>query len=390
MNKGASSNFFKRSDYLLPGLFFIARLMIFLSLPYTAVQGYGDFWNYFQQNQLGYPFFDYWTEFPPLFPFLSRGIFLLSGGREQAYTYLLALLFSAAQTGTLAIMIQLEKLWHPEEVGIQRSWWYFGLTVGLFYGWSYYDPLTVLFLMVGIYCLFKDRKIFSAFSIALGVLTKWFPLVVLPAFWKFEETKNKWRYFLIVGGICLLVWGGLFLINPSLTGASIASQANKGSWETIWALLDQNMMTGNFGAEIDRLDPSTAFRFSRNPAVISPWITLLFFGGIGWWIFSTVDLVDEWTTFTFIGLTWIVFLLWSPGYSPQWVLYLLPFIFLCFSQRESALFGLTLVLLNLLEWPVLLSRGFFWSLRYIVILRTGVLILVGLKLYQLLIKTKKE
>ena len=37
----------------------------------------------------------------------------------------------------------------------------------------------------------------------------------------------------------------------------------------------------------------------------------------------------------FLGVTWCLFLIWSPGYSPQWVLYLLPLILLV----AGAIFG---------------------------------------------------
>jgi hypothetical protein len=55
-------------------------------------------------------------------------------------------------------------------------------------------------------------------------------------------------------------------------------------------------------------------------------------------------------------------LLWSPGWSPQWVLYLLPIILLVLPEREALLLSLALVLINLLEWPLLLSRGYNWGL----------------------------
>jgi len=78
-------------------LFFLARLVFFIASPYDIIPGYGDYWNFFNQAKLGTPFLHFWTEFPPLFPFMSRTIFLLVNGKETAYSYVLALVISLFQ-----------------------------------------------------------------------------------------------------------------------------------------------------------------------------------------------------------------------------------------------------------------------------------------------------
>jgi hypothetical protein len=84
----------------------------------------------------------------------------------------------------------------------------------------------------------------------------------------------------------------------------------------------------------------------------------------------------------FLGLTWCLFLLWSPGWSTQWVFYLLPFILLALPEREALLFALTLVFINLLEWPVLLSRGYNWGLWLTITIRTLLIVLLAVAFWQ--------
>jgi hypothetical protein len=60
---------------------------------------------------------------------------------------------------------------------------------------------------------------------------------------------------------------------------------------------------------------------------------------------------------SFLGLVWAVFLLWLPagaavGAVPA------PLLLLALPEREGPLLALALVLVNLLEWPVLLSVVF--------------------------------
>ncbi len=78
----------------------------------------------------------------------------------------------------------------------------------------------------------------------------------------------------------------------------------------------------------------------------------------------------------------VLFFLWSPGYSPQWILFLLPLILLSLPVREGILISVVLTLVNLLEWPVMLSRGYFWSLNYLIPLRTSLMILLAFRFYQ--------
>ncbi len=64
----------------------------------------------------------------------------------------------------------------------------------------------------------------------------------------------------------------------------------------------------------------------------------------------------------FIGITWVLFLFWSPGWSPQWVLYLIPIILLGLDTKSAFLLCFMLVLITLLEWPTLLAHELFSSL----------------------------
>jgi len=112
--------------------------------------------------------------------------------------------------------------------------------------------------------------------------------------------------------------------------------------------------------------------------VIPSWLSLLVIGGVGFLVFwkSTIDSTVKLVGFS--GFTLIMFFLWSPGYSPQWTLYLLPLIILCFDNNRSRLLALVLVLINLLEWPILLSRGWFQFLDEVVLLRTAIFFLLAL------------
>lgn len=360
------------------GLFLFSRLILLAALPIEGMRGYGDLIHFYQLAALpGLPFINYWVEFPPVFPFLSELLYRVVGGREQAYDYLVAAVFSLALSGSLMIFARLEaRLEGRQGIG-PASWTLFVILAALPYGWWYFDPLALLALLAGIALFLERRDVAAGLALAGGVLTKWFPALVLVVAWRFISPKRALIVTAIALGMVAVVLGSLIALSPAMSVASLRAQASKGSWETVWALVDGNMNTGNFGPTTDRLEAARASVPMGHPARIPPLVTLPFLGAVGLVAFLKIRPSSERAALQFLGLTWVIFLLWSPGWSPQWVLYLLPLILLGLPGRRGTLIAAALTLVNLLEWPLLLSRGYSWGLWLTVPLRTLVLLIFG-------------
>ena len=379
----------KKINDRIPLVFFIGRLVLMLSLPLEGIQSYGDYWNFYNLAGLGRPFWDIWVEFPPLFPFLSRGIYSLVGGREHAYIYLGVLFFSLIQAGSVYLFQRIaEEIW-GRDGGLQRTIVYALFIVGLFYGWAYFDCLAVFLTLLGLYFVIQSKQISAGVVLGLGGLVKWFPLLILPAVWKWMGGKKAIRVVISALLVIIMIWGVLYIVSPSLTTASLISQGAKGSWESIWAILDGNLQTGNFNPAANRLDPATASLPAGNPSVVPSWLTLLIFAGVGLFLFWKAKIHTVTQLTAFCGLTLVLFFLWSPGYSPQWVLFLLPLVLLSFENSRSLLVGLVIVLINLLEWPLLLSRGLFQYLPALIILRSVIYGIVGMMFIGIVFKDGK-
>jgi hypothetical protein len=356
--------------------------MLLAALPLDGLRGFGDFVHFYRLAGMGWPFLDYWVEFPPIFPFLSAAFFKLAGGQEHVYDYLLAILLSLAQAGSLAVFYLLSRRIHPEEKALRRSWIYFAFLVALPYGWWYFDPLAVFALLLGLFWLLEARTLRAGLALAAGVLIKLFPALALALAWRIFPARRALVVTLLALGISALVYGALYLSSPHLTAASLRSQASKGSWETVWALLDGNFNTGNFGPEAERYDPSTASEPQGRPPRLPAWLSLAPFAILGGWFFQRARIIDTRGAAAFLGLAWSIFLLWSPGWSPQWVLYLMPLLLLALPDREGVLLALVLVFINLLEWPVMLSRGLFWGLWLTIPLRTFLFLIMVVEFWK--------
>ena len=381
---------------LVPIWFFLARIVLFLSLTFEGVRGYTDYWNYFSLAGIGWPYFDFWVEYPPVFPFLISIVYRLVGGSEHGFVYVMVLISSAAQAVGLGLFIAIGQEFFGEEVMTRRVGWYTALLVGLFYGWGFIDSFVVAALLAGLFWLTKSKNVetrTSEFSskkfenlagIVLGVggLLKWFPLLALAAVWRYVSPQRAARITVWAVGMVAAVFAVLYLASPDLTVASIRAQGIKVSWQSVWALLDGNVKTGNFGTDLDFTDPATAEISTANPARIPRWLTLLPFVGLGLWLFSRARLETARGAVAFTGLTLSIFMLWSPGWSPQWSLYFLPLILLALRERVAVLMGIVWVGINLLEWPLLLSRGWFIGLWLVIPVRTLLLVLLAVEFWR--------
>ncbi|MEW6717743.1 MAG: hypothetical protein AB1345_09595 [Chloroflexota bacterium] len=363
---------------LLIVMFFISRVFLLMGLPVEGIRTYGDLPHFYHLASLpGFPFKEYWVEYPPILPLVLKAVFTLSGGREHVFDVLFAFLMTLFQVGNLVLFNRIaDRLWDKDEA-LPRMLVYGVILLGLAYGWRYAEPLVVFSLLLALWFTLRGEDGWAGLSLIAGTLLKWFPVVALIVVWRERTVKQALKLTTIVLLCVAVVWLGLYCLSPQMTLASLVSQFSKGSWETVWALIDGNFRTGVFSPVSERFDPANAFQTYGNPPVVSPWLTLLAFGNLGLWLFVKAKQRGAYQAVGFLGLTLSLFFLWSPGWSPQWVLYLIPLILLVLPWPRAFLLTVLFVLVNLLEWPLLLSRGLFGSLWLTILLRTLLFVLAA-------------
>jgi hypothetical protein len=183
--------------------------------------------------------------------------------------------------------------------------------------------------------------------------------------------------------VIVLILGPLLILSPDYTLASLLAQPAKSSWQTVWALIDGNIgNTGNFGLLDDHFDPTKATEMLYNPSRLPPWLTMMPFILLGWLIFTRSLARNKENSLILTALILTMFFLWAKGWSPQWQLYLFPLLLLSLPLGRAVIFVLLLSWINLLEWPIILSRNLVEYLPLTIVARTLVLILLGWVLYK--------
>ncbi len=371
---------------LLLILFIGLRLVILVAYDTGQLAYYGELDIFYQYGELTaitgkLPYIGLWMEYPPLFVWPNLAIYTVLitwlGLGQHAYYTVMALIFLLADIGNLVLIRKIGTKIYGTDRGMGLAWCYALLGFPLVQMVWNYEPLVTFYMLLGLWLLLDHKETGSAFAVAAGALTKVFPGFLVPVVWRFRERRDAIRFTAIVAGCGVLAYLPFLIISPEYAIASLRALSGKSSWNTIWALIDGNTtMTGNFGMLGDRLDLSKATQFMGNPPVIPPWVTLLVFGALYVFLFTRPMRKTDRALVAFLGVTWCVFLLWSRGWSTPWTQMIIPLILIVFPDREGVLAAVLFSLVNLVEWPLLLSRGLWWGMYITVPLRT--LIVAGL------------
>ena len=377
----------RRDIALVGGLFVAFRLMWLMAYPADNLTVYGDYPYYYGLAQLAQagrlPFLGYWVEYPPLFAYLYQGVYALTGDSYHSFATVLALVMLVFEAGNVAMVFRLAGHIHSRENALKLTWVYALLFAPAFVMWHNHDVISTFFLLLAADEFLRGRSNRSAVWAGVGAMVKYFPALLLPVIWRFRrDVRQAIIYTLVLAVVCAVVLVPFLIASPAYANASLRAQTAKTSWLTVWALVDGNLTTGIFGAANEHLDPAVAVAPQGNPPRIPPLLPLVAFGAFYLWLWARKPPTFNSRFMPFTAITLIVFFLWSKGWSPQWLVMLIPFVLIALPLGRALLYILTLSFINLAEWPVFLSRGMSQWLYLTILLRTILFVLLLVELIQ--------
>ncbi len=400
-------------ELTLPGLLGDMRLLLILFVAFRlmsaivyqplvvkqverGVSAGGDFAYYHALASLTdrglLPFRDWWSEFPPIASALMVTVYKLTGGAYPSFALFFGLLMLLCDVGNLVMVRKIGSTIHRPTTGIALSWIYALMLAPSVFLWWNFEPLVAFLLLLGVGLLLHGAQSRAALFVAVGALTKFIPALLLGAVWRFRQRSDALRYTAIVIAVFAVVYALLLIGNPTMTLPSLTAQFGKASYETVWALLDGNFRTGNFGTVADHLNPAAASVLQGNPAVIPGVVRLIVAVAVGLFVYARVRRFDHRGLVAFVAITVFIFFLQSQGWSVQWLAEIVPLILLCFPTRDGVTIAVLLTFLSFAEYPLLFLRtgdtggaitgALVMPFAVLVIARTAILVGLCVALYR--------
>ncbi|MCC7208008.1 MAG: hypothetical protein IT323_11925 [Anaerolineae bacterium] len=346
------------------------RLILLLAHPPTLIQTggalverglteYGDFLYHFgvaDTSRIGLlPYRDFWYEYPPLIPLLSGAVYGLSRGDFAAYASLLALILTGFDVGNLALVRHIGARLRGPAAGDVAAWLYGLMAAPLVLAFWNFEALVAFWALLSLAFMLDGRDKAAGVAIGLGALSKLVPLVLLGVVWRFKTPRAALQTSAVALILTAAGLAGVVAFGPRYALPSLSAQWNKASFQTVWALIDGNTITGAFGP--DRRDPRAAAEMRGNPPAVPPLLRTVAFAGLGIATFALTRRRDEAGMVRFAALTIVIVYLWSAGWSTQWQALLVPLLLLTLPVRTGALAALALAVVSVAEYPLLYARA---------------------------------
>ncbi len=388
--------------WLILGIFLSFRFLTLLLLrPGGFLRDWSDFDTYFGIAAFSdyslLPFLDFWLEWPPLLPWLAVGVYKLSlllppwpDDPRFWFITLLGSVFVLFEVGNFVLIYRLARRLFEDTATVSRVlWFYAGLFPPVFAMLGFFDGTALFFMLLGLEFLLSERRFASAVAVGVGFMVKIIPVLLLPValrhIWHHHQ-KDKREAGIEVGlyavGFGLTV---LVLLAPFLVGGfewvktSARSMVGRSSWETVWAVAEGYY---GFGQVVGNRLNVAETNFAIHAGWLPWWLLTILFGGLYAFLISRrADYSRPRPVVALTGLTVTILLLYSKGYSPQFLVYLLPFIVLLFPNGRGLVYALILTGLNVLEQPVyfVLLPTATWLLTFVVIARFLLLVVLAVE-----------
>jgi hypothetical protein len=402
---------------LLLALFISFRLMAVVAYrPGGLVLDFSDFYFYrvfAELTRLGYyPYVNLWTAYPPIFPYLMIGLYKISAllppwtFPNLWFTLLLGGTLLVFEAGNLVLIYTIARLFYPSRVALRCGWFYAGLFVPVYTLTGWFEGFPLFFFLLALYLLLRGRLLLSSLLTGVGFMIKLMPVLLIPiglrlcitpdAQFTMHNTQGAEKnaralrirrcalYIAVLAITVLAIALPFYLLNPRLILASLQMATSRAPWETVWALLE-----GEYGYGVIEADMRDLTHIGISPGLSRlPWgLISLAFAALYLWLYSRVrDWTRPRTAVAFAGLSMNLFMLYSKGYSPQFLVWLLPFLVLLLPNLRGAFYAILLSLANIIEanFYFIMFPSQHWLLAITVLLRTF-LMLVSCGEYALLL-----
>lgn len=301
---------------------------LFQNPPWHIV--YSDIVPFFEKAiEPGFPYIGKTIEYPVLTGLFVHVMGIAGGGTEAGYYIATSLFLIAFALGATYLLARMR-----EGTNDQKPVFLFwilapSMLVFMIYNW---DIIAVFFTVLGLYMMRRDRSYAAAASFAFGFASKFYPVIYLVPLALAQKTRKAQAQVIGIFGAVALALNGVFMI---------------ASWQN-WAYF----FVFNRLREANPDSIWTVIQFAIGPlnvSTINALSLLLFAASYGLFLWRYKNMSPLFLSF---GGT-ILFLLFNKVFSPQYLLWLLPFFVLMPVKKKwfySLEFANLAALFSILAW----------------------------------------
>jgi hypothetical protein len=407
----------ERDFLLILGLFLAFRVMAVLAFrPGGQIMDFSDFSDWYlgvgQLTRQGYvPYVNSWDPYPPLVNLLIIGLYHVSSWLPPWqfpnlwFSLLLGGTFSVFETGNLVLIYAMARRLTGRRGALRSAWFYSLLFVPVYTLTGWFESYPIFFFLLSTYLLMRGRPLWSALTSGIGFMIRLFPVILLPAGarvaslscqadpacggppprWclripRLNLTLDLRRVALYLGIFAFPIVAiglPLYVVNPHLVAGPLVLSNAREPWETVWALLAGRYEYGVTITDVRNVLWQPASSSSSSPF----WMGLTAAFGLIYLFAYTrhIDWGNARHVAAFAGFTLTLFMLYSKGYSPQWLGWVLAFVAVLLPNLRGAFYALVTSVLNLVEANVffIVVPDEQWLLIVTVGLRTLILVLLS-------------
>jgi hypothetical protein len=361
------------------------------------------------------------------FTLLLGGFFLLFEIGNFILLYLFALEINnyaepQEREGTNEPQFRIQNSKFKIQNSLRPAWIYAAFFVPVYTVTGWFESYPLFFFLLSLYLLLKNRPWLSALFTGIGFMIKLIPLILMPvAVQLFSRTQyqlsiinyqlsikklvnpdastvppsSKFKtqnlkfiipfdvprtaiYVAIFAVTVIVIALPFYQMNPDLIFGPQQITGARQPWETVWALIDGNYDYGVIPLDMRDLDwtPGDA-PLTRIPWLLVTGIAAVIYG----WFYTrpSINWQQARGSLAFVGFTLCLFMLWSKGYSPQWLGWILFFIALLLPNLRGITYAVILSAANIIE-----SNFYFiifpedrWLFAATVLLRTVLLAILA-------------
>jgi len=367
--------------------FIVALSFLYVIIPVS----YELNWlSYYEPVKKGYvPFIDFHVGYPPIGFFIYLPYAVLSNFHTTVFVALMRMTNGLFLSMSVLLIYLIVNRVRGQNEGILSALVVMFSVSTISTNTCSSESIALFFALLAVYYMLSKKAALTGLSVGIGAMTKIFPvLLIIPAAKKLKPSRDK---VLLLGSTTMVVlFANLpFMIgNPFMWIGAYTFHGARGPWETVWALIEG--WYGHGGAEVlhpyyEVFIPYMQFRGIYPPSPSDhayflwshPWLpTLLLILGLGSLLLSYF-LINENSLLEGTALTLFSFMFFSKGYSPEFTVFLLPFVAMAFKRVRKILLCAAFEVGTLVQ-SIVWRPGMYSSslLAFAVILRTALFLLI--------------